>query len=204
MEEIEEKLKSLDKDAPSEEVIKQAFETLENDVLKIINSRECFLPLVYERYDEVCCKINQININSVFNKMKTLDPEYEKDETDAFKEGLMKLRRHIDEDWEVIKDSFFKVFGKDVKNPEERHKQLISTEVAIGTIISHKSDMMSAGYSEAECDFLHKLGMVILRLNKLEYTLHRVGRIGRPTGYIEPDVSTKKFFDSSNAKTNKV
>ena len=171
----------------------EILQDLEREVLQIINTKELFEPLIYERYLECIENVKNESFDDIFNQMSTLDPDLDENDTESFKSGIIEFHNSILKDWNFVQENLHKVRFVNVENkPTDRHKSLISTEVAIGTIISNKSDMQLVGYSDEECEILHKLGVVILRQNKLENTLHRMNRVGKNTGFIDPEMGKKK------------
>tara|TARA_Y100000591_G_scaffold332396_1_gene369543 strand:- start:7634 stop:8209 length:576 start_codon:yes stop_codon:yes gene_type:complete len=179
-------------DHPNMDEVQDKLQELEKEVLHIINTRELFEPLIYERYEECIQRVKSDPFGDIFESMYALDPELDVNETETFKKGLLEFNELILNDWKFVEDHIHESRFINSGKPTERHKALISTDVAIGTIISTKTDMEILGYSEHECEILQKLGIVILRLNKLENTLHRMGRIGKSHGFIDPEMGGKK------------
>jgi hypothetical protein len=119
-----------------------------------------------------------------------LDPDIDVKETEEYKAGLKEFNETISNDWNFVKENIPNSRFYNLDSPYPRHKQLISTSTAVGTIISTKEDMKLLNYSESEIELLYKLGMVILRHEKLIDAIYRIGRIGKEHGHSEPGVQT--------------
>jgi len=185
---VEAMQKILDGEKPDEEEMKKTLESLEKEVLEIINTREYFEPLIFERYDELLKKIEDDPFKDVFQQVYALDPDIDVKETEEYKSGLKEFNETILNDWNFVKENMPNSRFYNLDPPCSRHKELISTSTAVGTIISTKEDMKVLNYSESEIELLYKLGMVILRHEKLIDAIYRIGRIGKEHGHNEPGV----------------
>ena len=185
---VEAMQKILDGEKPDEEEMKKTLESLEKEVLEIINTREYFEPLIFERYDELLKKIEDDPFKDVFQQVYALDPDIDVKETEEYKSGLKEFNETILNDWNFVKENMPNSRFYNLDPPCSRHKELISTSTAVGTIISTKEDMKVLNYSESEIELLYKLGMVILRHEKLIDAIYRIGRIGKEHGHTEPGV----------------
>tara|TARA_Y100000591_G_C21804889_1_gene684247 strand:+ start:207 stop:797 length:591 start_codon:yes stop_codon:yes gene_type:complete len=185
---VEAMQKIIDGEKPDEEEMKRTLEALEKEVLEIINTREYFEPLIFERYEEVSNKIENDPFSDIFEQVYALDPDIDVKETEEYKSGLKEFNESILNDWNFVKEHMPNSRFYNLEPPCPRHKELISTRTAVGTIISTKEDMKILKYSESEIELLYKLGMVMLRHEKLMDAIYRIGRIGKEHGHHEPGV----------------
>ena len=185
---VETMRKIIDGEKPDEEEMKKTLESLEKQVLEIINTPEYFEPLIFERYEELVEKIEDDPFHDIFEQVYALDPEIDVKETEEYKQGLKEFNEQILNDWIFVKEKIPQSRFYNLEPPCPRHKELISTSTAVGTIISTKEDMKILNYSEEEIELLYKLGMVILRHEKLVDAIYRIGRIGKEHGHSEPGV----------------
>ena len=96
--------KIMDGEKPDEEEMKKTLESLEKEVLEIINTREYFEPLIFERYEEVLKKIEEDPFNDIFQQVYALDPDIDVKETEEYKSGLKEFNQCILNDWNFVKE----------------------------------------------------------------------------------------------------
>ena len=172
----------------NEDEFKETLDNLEIKLLEIINDRESLCRLVYDEYNKLTVKVKNDPLVGIFEKMYALDPEADREETESFRDGLRNFCDTIIDDWNFVELNMRKSIFWGKEKPDPSHRELISTDVAVATVISNESDMTKLGYNPDEVTLLRKLGLIILRQNKLDDTIHRIGRIGSVSGIVEPGI----------------